>query len=439
MPNKVFWFAVAAVATVASASCQQASSVLSPAEQAMVAAVDKEAPAGVELLRQIVEINSGTMNLAGVRAVGAVLEPRFKALGFQTEWVNMDRVHRAGHLMAKHPCASAGACGKRMLLIGHMDTVFDQASPFQHWSVEGDIATGPGVNDMKGGLVVMLMALDAMQAAGVLKDADITVVLDGDEEAHGSPNAVSRGDLIAAAKNADVALEFEATPRVDGVFYGSIARRSSTSWVLRTTGKTGHSAGVFGERMGYGAIYELARILDAFRRELPEPYLTYNAAEIGGGTRIEPGGDSWTVAGKGNIIPPVAEALGDLRTISDEQTERTEAKMRKIVADHLPQTGAEISFGQGYPAMAPTDASREILKVMSASSEALGFGAMPEYDPMMRGAGDIAFVAPYLPGIAGVGASGTGSHAPGETVNLPAQAVNAKRDAVLMYRLSQKK
>lgn len=404
----------------------------------MVARIDAQAASSIELLRQIVEINSGTMNVAGVRAVGAVLEPRFKALGFTTEWVNMDRVHRAGHLVAKHPCAEPGKCGKRILLIGHMDTVFELTSPFQHWSVDGDIATGPGVNDMKGGLVVMLMALDAMQAADVLKDADITVVLDGDEEAHGSPLEISRADLIAAAKKADVALEFEATPKSAGVYYGSIARRSATAWRLKTTGKSGHSAGIFNERMGYGAIYELARILDAFRKELPEQYLTFNVGLIGGGAKLETANDGWIESGKTNIIPPVAEAAGDLRTISDEQTLRVQAKMRKIVADHLAQTGAEILFSDGYPAMAPTDASRAVLKVMSDASADLGFGATPEYDPMMRGAGDIAFVA-FLPGIAGVGASGTGSHAPGETVDLPAQAVNAKRDAVLMYRLSQEK
>ena len=129
----------------------------------MAAQVDRDAAAEQEFLRQLVETNSGTMNLAGVRAVGAMLEPRFRKLGFATRWVPMDEVHRAGHLVAEHPCPVAGKCGKRMLLIGHMDTVFDKDSPFQHWSVDGDTATGPGTNDMKGGIVIMLMALDAMQ------------------------------------------------------------------------------------------------------------------------------------------------------------------------------------------------------------------------------------------------------------------------------------
>jgi glutamate carboxypeptidase len=410
-------------------------------EAAMVASVDREAAAGQELLRQLVEINSGTNNLAGVRAVGAVLEPRFKALGFKTRWVPMDEVHRAGHLIAEHPCPAAGRCGKRMLLIGHMDTVFDKDSPFQHWTVDGDTATGPGTNDMKGGIVIMLMALDAMQAAGVLRDTDITVVLDGDEEAHGEPVSVSRRDLLAAAHHTDVALEFEGTPRFKGVYYGSVSRRSSTSWTLTATGNTGHSSAIFSEAMGDGAIYEVARILDTFRRELPEASLTYNVGIIAGGTRYEKAadGESISVAGKNNIVPPAAMASGDIRTISNAQTEKTQQKMREIVAKHLPGTGAEIKFSEGYPAMPPTEASRAILKVLNGANRSLGFAEMPELDPMLRGAGDIAFVSDLLPGIAGVGATGTNAHAPGETVDLPSQVVNAKRDAVLMYRLSLEK
>ena len=430
---------VAGVALLLASGRGQA--ILTAPEAAMVAAVDKQAAAGQELLRQLVEINSGTHNLAGVRAVGASLRPRFEALGFSTRWVSMDEVHRAGHLVAEHPCPVAGKCGKRMLLIGHMDTVFEKDSPFQHWSVNGDTATGPGTNDMKGGLVIMLMALDAMQSAGVLKDAEITVVLDGDEEAHGEPAAVSRRDLTEAAKKADVALEFEGTPRVKGVYYGSVSRRSSTSWTLRTTGNTGHSSGIFGESMGYGAIYELARILDAFRRELPEKYLTYNVGLLAGGTKIEAADDGGSVnaVGKSNVIPPAAMASGDMRTISNEQTLKAQQEMRQIVAQHLPGTGAEIVFSEGYPAMAPTDGSRALLKTLNEANAALGFAEMPELDPMLRGAGDIAFVADLLPGIAGVGATGSGAHAAGETVDLPSQVVNAKRDAVLMYRLSLEK
>ena len=410
-------------------------------EKAMVAAVDKEAPSQVEYLRELVEINSGTMNLDGVRAVRMKLAPRFEALGFKVHTSDMSAVGRAETLIAEHPCPTKGACCKRMLLIGHMDTVFDKASPFQHWTQKGDIAEGPGTNDMKGGIVVMLMALDAMQAAGVLKNADITVVLSSDEEAHGNPTEISRKDMIEAAKHADAVLEFEAVPKIDGVYYGSVSRRSSTGWDLKTTGKGGHSAGVFGKTSGYGAIYELARILDAFQMELQEPSLTFNVGTIAGGSRVEKGSEAGQLlsAGKSNIIPAVAEAQGDMRTISDEQTERVRAKMRAIVAEHLPKTDATITFHDGYPAMPPTEESRALLKILNEVNATLGVAPMPEMDAAGRGAGDISFVAKYAPGIAGVGSSGNGSHAPGETVDLPSQVLNAKRDALLMYRLSLQK
>ncbi len=406
----------------------------------MVAYIDAHEQESNALLEKLVDINSGTHNLEGVRAVGQIMMAQFRELGFTVQWIPMDEVERAGVLVAEHKCpAGPDQCGKRMLLIGHMDTVFEKTSLFQKYTVDGHIATGPGTNDMKGGLVDMLYALKAMQAAGVLQKTEITAVLSGDEEAHGEPATISRRDMIAAAHHSDVALEFEGTPEINGVFYGSVSRRSSITWHLKTTGETGHSSGIFNAQMGYGAIYELVRILDAFRTQLPEPYLTYNVGMVLGGTSVtvDPSGNNGTATGKDNVIPPAAYASGDIRTISNEQTEQVEKKMEAIVAEHLAKTGAEISFGEGYPAMAPTADSRALLKILNEQNAKLGFGTMPELDPMKRGAGDISFVAGIVPGLAGIGATGTGAHAPGETIDLSTQPINTKRDALLMYRLSQ--
>jgi hypothetical protein len=254
--------------------------------------------------------------------------------------------------------------------------VFEKSSPFQSYTVKGNIGTGPGTNDMKGGLVDMIFALKALQAAGVLKETEITVVLSGDEEAHGEPASISRRDMIAAACHSDVALEFEGTPRQEGVFYGSVSRRSSITWHIRTTGETGHSSGIFSEGKGYGAIYELTRILDAFRTQLPEPYLTYNVGMALGGTSlsVDATGDNGTAAGKDNVIAPTAYASGDIRTLSNEQTERVEKKMQAIVAQHLAKTGATIEFGEGYPAMAPTAQSRAVLGILNQVNASLGAG-----------------------------------------------------------------
>jgi glutamate carboxypeptidase len=433
MGSRVLLILASALAATASAQ------TLSPVEMAIVAYVDANQPAADAFLEKMVNINSGTHNLEGVRTVGKMLMPQLESLGFNVQWVPMDEVQRAGTLVAEHPCPEPGKCGKRMLLIGHMDTVFEKDSPFQTFTVNGHIATGPGVNDMKGGLVDMLYALKALQAAGVLGQMEITIVLSGDEEEHGEPAEISRRDMLAAARHSDVALEFEGTPRLDGVFYGSISRRSSISWTIEASGESGHSSAIFSDGKGYGAIYEVARILDTFRTQLPEQYLTFNVGLILGGTtvNVDKGGISGSTTGKDNVIPPVAHVSGDIRTISNEQSDRVEKKMQAIVAQHLPKTSATIKFGEGYPAMAPTVGSRALLGILNQVNSSLGFAAMPELDPMKRGAGDIAFVSPPLPGLAGIGATGEGAHAPGETMDLLAQPINTKRAALLMYRLSR--
>lgn len=420
------------------AAAQGASKGASAVETRMAASIDANAENAVGLLQRLVDVNSGTMNLAGVEEVGRMMRAELEPLGFTVRWVPMASVGRAGHLVAEHK----GRKGKkRLLLIGHLDTVFEPSSPFQRFKREGDWAEGPGVNDMKGGLVVMVEALRAMHAAGTLKDANVVVVLTGDEERTGAPLAAARADLVAAGKASDVALEFEGLVRSEGRDWGSIARRSSSDWTLKVTAKSGHSSGVFKPEVGDGAIYELARILSEFRKELPEPYLTYNVGVAAGGATAAFNADETaaTATGKDNIIPAAAIARGDLRTLTDEQTERVRAKMRAIVERHLPGTDAAIVFEEGYPAMAPTEANRAVLAKLNGVNRDLGLPEMPELDPSKRGAGDISHVAPFVPGLAGVGAAGTGAHAAGEKVDLTSLPLQAKRMAVLMSRLSREK
>ena len=409
----------------------------------MVKTVDADNADAIKLLGKIVDINSGTMNTGGVRAVKDIIQPQLDALGFKTRWVPMDQLQRAGDLVAEHPCPQPNACGKKMLLIGHMDTVFEKDSPFQKFTIVpgtgGNVASGPGVNDMKGGLVVMLTSLRAMKAAGALQHSDITIVLSGDEERAGTPTSIARRDMIDAGKHSDIALEFETAVRLGGVDYGSIARRGSITWRIDATGQTGHSSQVFSPAMGYGAIYEVTRIVDAFRTQLQEAGLTYSVGLILGGTTAELnatqiGGQA---TGKANIVPPTAMAIGDIRALSNEQAERTEQKMQAIVAKHLTATSAKITFAEGYPSMPPTAGSRALLKMMNGVNASLGLPAMPELVPMKRGAGDIAFVAPYTDGIVGVGADGDNAHAASETIFLDSISKQAKRDALLMYRLTK--
>ncbi len=416
-----------------------AAAQLSAPERRMSEVVASEAERGAQLLERLVNQNSGTLNLEGVTAVGAMMRVELEPLGFEVRWVDMRETGRAGHIIATH---RGNGRGKRLLLIGHLDTVFEPSSPFQRYVREGNRVTGPGVGDDKGGLVVIVAALRAMQVAGTLRDADIQIVLTGDEERPGAPIAVARRDLIEAGRWADIALEFENLARDEGRDYGTIARRSSTSWTLRTSGRTGHSSGIFGQSLGYGAIYEMARILDAFRRELPEPNLTYNVGVIGGGTpaAIDEQGLNVTASGKTNIVAETAIARGDIRSLTADQEARVRARMQAIVALHLTQTQAELVFAaDGYPPMAPTEGNRAVLTRLNAVNRDLGLPEMPEYDPARRGAADSSFVANDADVLAGLGAAGGGAHAEGEYIELDSLVRQARRMAILMTRLSRER
>jgi glutamate carboxypeptidase len=413
-----------------------AAAALNRAEQAMIQTVDSEQERTLGMLERWVDQNSGTQNIAGVKAVRDLVEPEFKALGFKTEWIDMSAANRAGHLVARH---TGSKHGKRLLLIAHLDTVFEPDSPFQRWVREADKAHGPGAADDKGGMAVIVAALRAMKAAGTLKNANITVFLTGDEEDAGSPRTLSRRDLIAEGKKADVALDFENLSVEDGQDMGSIARRSSGSWTLTVSGKSAHSAGWGSPGVGDGAIYEAARIIDQFRRELPEDKLTFNVGLIGGGqtTKLDEGKIRIEATGKTNIVAQIAIARGDLRAISQDQIDRVQAKMRAIVAQSLPQTKAEISFGTDfYPPMPPTEGNRALLARLNRVNADLGLPQMGELDPAKRGAGDISFVAADVDGLVGLGPSGSGSHTASETVDIPSIAKQAKRAAILMSRLA---
>src|SRR3954469_1650720 len=309
------------------AAAAPAAARLRPDEQRMAAAVERESGRTIALLERMVNQNSGTLNLAGVARVGAMVRAELEPLGFEIRWVEMSATGRAGHIVATH---RGNGRGKRILLIGHLDTVFEPDSPFQHFSRQGDRATGPGVGDCKGGDAVLIAALRAMQAAGTLRDADIMVVMTGDEERPGAPIAAARRDLIEAGRWADVAFEFENLANEGGRDFGTVARRSSTSWTLTTHGRSGHSSGIFGDDLGYGAIYEMARILDTFRRDLPEPNLTYNVGMVLGGSsaRLNDGDTGGQAAGKPNVIASDAIARGDIRTLSPEQESRIRAAMQ---------------------------------------------------------------------------------------------------------------
>lgn len=405
-------------------------------EKALVGYVNAGEQASIALLEQIVNVNSGTMNFAGVRKVGELLRPKFEALGFKVTWVDGEPFGRAGHLVATR----AGR-GQHVLLIGHLDTVFEPSHPLQRWErVDANIARGPGASDMKGGIIVGLAALDALRQAKLLDDLQLTVVLHGDEEDSGRPLDLARRDLIDAAKAADIAIGLENAANDPKT--AVTARRSSTGWVVKVTAKSAHSSQIFADGVGAGAAYELARILNGFYQEVRgEEFVTFNPGLVASSTQLDyqPEPLGATVAGKNNIIAPEAVASGDLRTLTVQQLEDTRAKMRKVVAANLPQTSAEISFTDSYPPMAPTDGNRKLLSLYDAVSRDLGFGPVTAVNPRNAGAADISFAADHVDmAIDGLGLLGGGSHTPEEFADLRTYKIQTQRLAVLLYRLGKK-
>jgi glutamate carboxypeptidase len=413
---------------------------LSRAEQRIRDHVHANRDQAIALLEEAVNINSGTMTHAGVRAVGDVFARELTALGFEARWVEMPpEMQRAGHLVAERlPRSRAGrsvaARGKRLLLIGHLDTVFEgEGTLFQR--VDDSTARGAGTNDMKGGNVVAVQALRALHAVGALDAMHVIVVFTGDEESAGDPVEVARRALLDAARRVDIALGFESgTPGA-----AVVARRSSSDWVLEVTGRQAHSSGIFSQGTGYGAIFEAARIIDGFRVSLAgQQYLTFGPGIIVGGTDAEYDtvNTRGTAAGKTNIVPRSVTVHGDLRAITQGQQDSARAVMRQIVENgNLPHTSARIRFGDSYPPMSPRPENYALLAQYDEISRALGYGPVQAHDPGRRGAADISFVAPIIPGLDGLGLWGRGSHTPDEDVNLNSIPVATARAAILMYRL----
>ena len=407
---------------------------LTELENRIIAIAERDKEAAIALLARTVNINSGTMNHLGVKAVGDIFAEEFQNLGLTTTWHDMSEVNRAGHLFAE----TAGESGSRcLLLIGHLDTVFELDSPFQKFDRQGDHATGPGVNDMKGGDVVILYALKALKEVGVLDDLNLIVALIGDEEKSGSPKSISRYHLIEASKRCDIALGFEIATSLNAA---TVARRGSSGWRLDVTGKRAHSAGIFNDEVGSGAIFEAARILNQFHEQLTgEEYLTFNPGVILGGTDVDydPSQNKGGTFGKTNVVSQSVVVHGGLRTISPAQEASARARMKAIAENnHLPKTSAQITFQDGYPSMPPTEGNMAVLANLSGVSVDLDQGEVVAFDPGKRGAADVSFVAGYVDVIDGVGAEGNGAHTLDESIDLATLPLLIQRAAILIHRLS---
>ncbi len=424
---------IAALAVISTSVCF---AELSPVETQLAEQVKLEKNNQLHFLEKLTNIQSGTLNTKGVRQVGNLVRNELNRLGFKTKWVNEPaNMHRAPTLVAVHQ----GKHGKRLLLIGHFDTVFLSSQPFNRYTQKTESAKGQGVLDDKGGVVVMLYALKALHKTGELKDASVTIVLTGDEEDSGKPGAISRKPLLNAAKQSDVTLDFEPASSLNSA---TIGRRGITEWTITTHGSAAHSAAIFHEHIGVGAIFGLAHQLDEIREKLQSTInLSFNPGLLLGGSSIQydVNASAGKVSGKDNIVAKIAMAKGDLRYIDEAQKKFAEEKMREIIASPLPGVKSQIDFVDGIPPMAPTENNMNLLNEYSQVSIDLGQGKVIPIDASKRGAADISYVAAIVPeNLSGLGPVGDDAHTVTEIVELDSFVIQSQRAAVLMSRLLKK-
>ncbi len=398
--------------------------------------IDRNTEEAIVLLKKAVNINSGTLNFDGVKKVGELFKIEFDKLGFETELTNGEAYGRAGHLIAKRE----GKKGPKFLLIGHLDTVFELDSPFQEFLMLDDtMIKGPGIADMKGGDVIIILAMKALKEAGVLENMSIEIIMTGDEEKSGSPIELSKKDLIEGAKRADIALGFENGDNNPKTVV--VSRRGSSDWKLTVTGKPSHSSQIFTDEIGAGAIYESSRILNEFYLQLSkEQDLTFNPGFIIGGTDLnlnedQTGGSAF---GKNNVVAQKTIVHGDIRAVSPQQLNKAKEIMNEIVSNNYLNTNAELIFNnEGYPPLAKTDGNQKLLNHYNQVSQDLGFGSIKAVNPRNAGAADISFTSGYVDmALDGLGLTGgSGDHTIEEVGNLDTIAIQAKITAILMYRL----
>jgi glutamate carboxypeptidase len=357
-------------------------------------------------LAELVEINSFTDNTEGGRKVGALLrEAVFRIAGLDARVAPSTRY--ADHLVF----STKGRAGASPIaLVGHLDTVFPPGT-FEGWKKDGDLRRGPGVLDMKGGLVVVAWALKALaETVGLDAVAPIRLVIVADEEV-GSPEgqAILKREIAGAAG----ALVFEAGRKADAI----ITRRKGTGGMTAIAhGKAAHAGN--NHKEGANAVWALARFVDRIQALTDyDRGVTITVGKFTGGQ------------GK-NTIPDRAEALVDLRFVTREDGEALVAAVEKAAAeaaDGVPGTRIELLGGIARLPLEKTDASAALMAAYGTAARAVGLGDGEA--PLIGGGSDASTSSAMgIASIDGLGPRGIGFHTKDEqieamTLLLKAQAL----------------
>jgi glutamate carboxypeptidase len=354
-------------------------------------------PAFIAELRELVAIDSGTGDAEGVGRVGARLADRLEALGFTLNPTLGADARSGGAVVASR---AGRATGPTLLLVGHHDTVFDAGTAAQRpFRLDGQTATGPGVIDMKGGLVLLLHALDALaDETGPGLDTGRLIVISSPDEELGSPTGSRAIRELAATANAALVLE---PARPNGALVH--ARKGMLQARLTATGRAAHAGVNPGD--GRNAVIALARAaieIDALAR--PDVGLTATVGALHGGTRP-------------NIVPDEATLLLDIRAPKPDLLDEAEAAVRAIVgAPSIDGVTIEMEVTGRFAPMPLTPASAQLLQTATAIGQALGMALTAEATGGASDANTIAGLG--VPVLDGLGPVGGAAHTAGEWLDL---------------------
>jgi glutamate carboxypeptidase len=358
--------------------------------------VSTDLPDYLANLERLVNVDCGSYTPAGVNEVGRWTGDFLAALGAEVDY-RPDPDGRLGDTVVATFDGRPG--GPRVLLIGHLDTVFDPgtvaARPFR---MEDGVAHGPGVTDMKSGLLAGLYALKALIGErGGLPFDRLVFVANPDEEI-GSPSSTPH--IRAIASESDVALVLECA-RANGDIVS--ARKGILDIRLRVTGRAAH-AGVEPEK-GRSAILEAARLVtDLHALNGRWPGVTVNVGVIGGGTRP-------------NVVPEQCALEVDIRATSREALEVAEAEVRSIAAaTEVEDTAVDFETMARWWPMERLDRSARLVEHAQAVARALGFEVR---DAATGGASDANTTSGMgVPSLDGLGPIGGNDHSPAEYLDV---------------------
>jgi len=376
--------------------------------------VVERVPAYLTDLERLVNIDCGSYTPDGVNRVADLVAERLNTIGAQVARTGGGAAPD-GRPLGDLVVGRLDGTGPRQLLIGHMDTVFEPGTAAERpFRIEGETARGPGVADMKGGLLAGLYALAALDLAG-LRPA-VTFVANPDEEI-GSPFS---GPVIRAlAAEHDVALVLECA-RANGDLVS--ARKGIADLEVIISGRAAH-AGVEPEK-GRSAILAAARMVEALHGLNGRwPSVTCNVGTIAGGTRP-------------NVVADGCQLQVDLRAATTAEFADAEQALRELVADpHVADTSAELRVTASHPPMEKSPATGRLVDLAQAIAGELGFAVR---DATTGGASDANTTASAgLPTLDGLGPIGGDDHGPAEWLDLASVVARTSLLAGLMLRIDE--